>query len=182
MNYSKIAIRYAKALFLEAKEENKLYIVYNDLKNIELLAKSNKDFISFLNSPILSPSNKKSLVESIFKSNIDNLTLKFLFLLLENRRENRLLDVIRNFFTLYNTHLNIINSTLITPIKINDSLLQEFKTKLEKSLSKNVNIENKVDESIIGGFIIQIEDKEFDASIKTQLNKIKYNLKSTTIK
>ncbi len=90
-------------------------------------------------------------------------------------------DIIRNFFTLYNSHNQIINISIITANKLDESYIFEFKNKLEQFLSKSVQLHNEVDENIVGGFVLQIEDKEYDASIKNQLNKIKNNLIETSM-
>lgn len=181
MNYSKIATRYAKALFLAALEDQKLHNVHKDLLILQEIIKENPDFIFFLQAPILTPDEKQQFFKNVFESHIDSLTLKFMILLAENRRENRIIDIIRNFFTFYNQHHKIVNANLITSYNVNESLMQVFKTKLEQALSKTVQFRNEIDENIVGGFILQIEDKEFDASIKNQLYKIKLNLENTSM-
>ncbi len=181
MNYSKIAIRYAKSLFLAALEEQKLNNVYNNLLVLQEVLNENKEFYFFLQTPILSPEEKKNLFKSVFEKKIETLTLNFLLLLVDQHRENRLKDIIRNFFTLYNSHNQIINISIITANKLDESYIFEFKNKLEQFLSKSVQLHNEVDENIVGGFVLQIEDKEYDASIKNQLNKIKNNLIETSM-
>jgi|YNPMSStandDraft_2_1061718.scaffolds.fasta_scaffold22276_2 F-type H+-transporting ATPase subunit delta len=181
MNYSKISTRYAKALFLGALEEKKLHNVHKDLQLIQAIINDNKEFILFLQTPIYSPDEKKDFLKNFFESKIDFLTMNFLLLLANQRRENRLNDIIRVFFTLYNEHHQIVNASLITSYKLEEDFIQEFKKRLEESLSKTVQLQNEIDENIIGGFILHIEDKEFDASIKNQLNKIKSNLENTSM-
>lgn len=181
MNYGKIGIRYAKALFLTALEENALEQVYYDMLLLKQLVSENPSFSFFLNTPILKPSEKQNFFQAVFFNKIHSLTTIFLELLTKNRRENRLLDIIRNFQLLYLSHKNTLSATLITPINVDNVLLEKFIHKLQEMLQKTVVLQNKTDESLIGGFILQIEDKEFDASARTQFKKIKNNLNKTSM-
>lgn len=181
MNYGKIGIRYAKALFQTALEENALEQVYSDLQLFKQLLSENKSFQFFLNTPILKPSEKKDFFQSVFSKQIHSLTLRFLDLLTQNRRENRLLDIIRNFHLLYLSHNNTLSATLITSIHVDNAMIEIITQKLQAMLQKTVSLQNKMDETIVGGFILQIEDKEYDASVKTQLKKIKNTLIKTSM-
>ncbi len=181
MNYGKIGIRYAKALFLTAIEENALEQVHNDMQLLKQLVSENPSFHFFLQTPILKPSEKKEFFQSVFSHHIHSLTLRFLDLLTQNRRENRLVDTIRNFQTLYLAHNNTLSATLITTINADAVMIETVTQKLQSMLQKTVLLKNKIDESIVGGFILQIEDKEFDASARTQLKKIKNNLNKTSM-
>jgi F-type H+-transporting ATPase subunit delta len=181
MNYGKIGIRYAKALFLTALEENALEQVHYDMQLLKQLVSENPSFSFFLNTPILKPSEKQDFFQAVFFNKIHSLTTRFLELLTKNRRENRLLDIIRNFQLLYLSHNNTLSATLITPINADNTLMEKFTLKLQEMLQKTVVLQNKTDESLVGGFILQIEDKEFDASARTQLKKIKNNLNKTSM-
>ncbi len=181
MNYSKISIRYAKALFLSALEENKLDVVYRDVLAIQETIHSNEDFQFFLKSPVLNPTEKKDFFVKIFQTYVDELTLRFLMLIAEHRRENLLPDMIRNFTAQYHKHYQIVSASLITPFHVDEQFIENIKSKLEAALSKKIIIQHEVKEDLVGGFVLQIEDKEFDASIKTQLNKIKKSLENTSM-
>jgi F-type H+-transporting ATPase subunit delta len=176
MNYSKVNVRYAKAIFLAALEQQSLEQIYADFTLIQAIAKENKEFRFFLNAPIYNPQEKKQFISQFFQPYVSKLTFEFLNLLTEKRRESRLFDIIRNFFALYKQHHNIVDATLVTPLKLDENLLNEFKQKLEPVLKKQVHIKNEKNADVIGGFILRVEDMEFDASIKNKLNKIKINL------
>ncbi|NSW45046.1 MAG: ATP synthase F1 subunit delta [Bacteroidales bacterium] len=181
MNYGKIATRYAKALFTTAVEENVVEQVKNDMLILQQLIAENTDFVFFLNTPILKPSEKKDFFISVFNNQLQPLTLRFLDLLTTHRRENRLSDIIRNYHALYLQYNNTVSANLITTLKANETMLTSFKEKLQTMLNKTVLLENKTDESIVGGFILQLDDKEYDASVKTQLQKVKKNLINTSM-
>lgn len=181
MNYAKIGVRFAKALFLTAVEENALENVHQDMQIIKQLITENPSFTTFLNTPILKPSEKKHFFESVFNKQVHPLVLRFLFLLTEHRRENRLSDIIRNFNALYLNYKNTLSANLITTIKADEAMMNQFKEKLQQMLQKTILLQNTINEKMDGGFILQVEDMEFDASVKTQLNKIKNNLINTSM-
>ncbi len=181
MNYGKIGVRYAKALFLEAIEENNLQQVYVDFQLIQQLISENPSFTSFLQTPILKPTEKIDFFNAVFQNHTSNLSLRFLNLLTMHRRENRLTDIIRNFNELYMKHNHILTATLITPITANEAMLKQFTELLQSTLQKNILIQNKINPDIDGGFILQLENKEYDASIKTQLNNIREKLIKTSM-
>jgi F-type H+-transporting ATPase subunit delta len=181
MNYGKIGVRYAKALFLEAVDENTLQQVYNDFQLIQQLISENSSFNDFLQTPILKPTEKKDFFTNVFQHHINDLSLRFLVLLTTHRRENRLTDIIRNFNLLYLKHNNTISAMLITPITANEIMLKQFTDLLQKTLQKTILLQNTVKPEIDGGFILQMDDKEYDASVRTQLNNIKEKLINTAV-
>ncbi|MCX7862221.1 MAG: ATP synthase F1 subunit delta [Bacteroidales bacterium] len=181
MNYSKVNVRYAKAFFLVALEANKIEEAHKDLLFIQQLTKENKEFRFLLSAPIYNPAEKKQFIINFFKPYVNEITINFLTLLIDNRRENRLFDIIRYFTTLYKQHHQIVDAHLITAISLDQQIIEDFKQKLEQALNKKVHIQNETNNEIIGGFILRIEDKEYDASIKNQLVKIKNYIERTSI-
>ncbi|MCX7953813.1 MAG: ATP synthase F1 subunit delta [Bacteroidales bacterium] len=173
MNISKVSIRYAKALLATTIENNSTDEVFSNLKLLENVIHEDKEFIKMIASPHIPISKKKEIIYKVFNPIFNQITINFLIKLIENKRETILLNIIYNFYKLYNDHKNIVEVTLIIPYNISTKTLEEIQNTLEKKLNKKVNIKTKIDEKIIGGFIIQIEDKEYNASILNQLNKIK---------
>ncbi len=175
MNESKITTRYAKGLFKVAQEQNILERIDKDLS---LVAQTLNlpEFESFLNSPVIPVSQKQQVVAGLFKDKIHQYTLNFLLLIIENRREHFLDLIIRDFHKLYKQALNITEVELTTAVELDPQLKQEFIKILSKVTRSNVELDHKVDEQIIGGFIIRIEDKQLDASIASQLSKLKKHI------
>ena len=175
MNESKITTRYAKGLFKVAQEQNILERIDKDLS---LVAQTLNlpEFESFLNSPVIPISQKQQGVAELFKDKIHQYTLIFLLLIIENRREHFLDLIIRDFHKLYKQALNITEVELTTAVELDPQLKQEFIKILSKVTRSNVELDHKVDEQIIGGFIIRIEDKQLDASIASQLSKLKKHI------
>ena len=102
-------------------------------------------------------------------------------MLIKHRRESRLSDVIRNFFAQYKINQGIVTASLITPIKIDDNLKNEISQLLHSKYNKTIELLSTIDSSIIGGFVLQIEDIQYDASVKTRLKKVRNELMNTQL-
>lgn len=180
MNDSKISVRYAKALFLTAKEDKNLE---NVVRNIKLIRASLDvaRFSQFLESPVIKTSDKRKLVKEVFEKNVEGLTFNFLELLLINKREIYLVGIIRNFISFYREDQDIKEATLSIPFTVSDEYQNKFIKILEDTLKAKIDMEEVINPELIGGFILKVEDQQFDASVKTQLSRIKKKLLETSI-
>jgi F-type H+-transporting ATPase subunit delta len=180
MNNSKISVRYAKALFLSAKEAKLLERVVEDVKLLSISYQV-KGFKDFLESPIIKTSEKKKVVNEVFAKSITSLSNDFINLVISNKRENYLEAINRNFIALYRKEKGIKGANLRVPDKASNDHINRFIAILEEFFHAKIELEEVVDESLIGGFIIQVDDKQLDASVKTSLGKIKKKLLETAI-
>ncbi len=173
MRNSKAGHRYALALLQIAEEIHKIDVVEADLRNIEKVIKKSRDFLLFLKSPIINTEKKKKTIISIFQDKVDDLTLKFLLLLVTKNRESLIPSVIENFWTLLDEKNGIVNAELTTVVTPTDEQIQKIKKQLELITKRKIRLINRIDSSLIGGFVIKIEDKIFDASVLNQFNVLK---------
>jgi len=120
MNYSKIGVRYAKALLLAAVESDLLEKIKNDMLFLDAVIASVPDFNRVLLSPVIKPSEKQNIFNLTFSSALSSLTIKFLNILITHHRESRLADISRNFFEQYKRHKGILTAFLVTPVAIED--------------------------------------------------------------
>ena len=81
----------------------------------------------------------------------------------------------------FNEKVGNQNVTLISATKLSDELLREIKSKVKSLTSKNVHLTNKVDKNLIGGFILKVGDKQYDASFKQQLKNLEQEFFNTSI-
>lgn len=181
MNYSKIGVRYAKALLLVAVEENTLEKIKNDMQFIHDTIITVPEFNFIFNSPVVKQSEKQNIFKTTFSSFISKTTINFVEMLIENRRENRLEDVIRNFFDQYKNYKGIVSASLTTPIAIDDKIKNQISQLLKSKYNKTIELTSKTDSSIIGGFVLQIEDTQYDASVQTKLKKVRNELINTPV-
>ncbi len=178
MNYSKIAVRYAKAVFLLAKEKKQLKEIADDMDTLLKVEKEVPEILDLYNNPILSSTDKKKVLAGLFEKSFNQITMNFLNLIIDNKREAHISGVSRNFIKRYREDLGIKNATLITASKIDDAKRKEIIEIIKKTYNTDVELESKENANLIGGFILQVEDVQFDASISTQLKNIKQELLS----
>jgi F-type H+-transporting ATPase subunit delta len=166
---SKVANRYALSLLEIALEKDMLDNIYKDIKLlIETFDKSD-ELIRTIDSPVIKPTLKISVLDELFSQKVDKETLNFLHFIINKRREKILYAVAKRFVELRNEHLGIVELSVRIAFEFTDdqktSLIEQF----EKILNKKTILNFKVDQSLIGGFIAQVGDTVFDASIKHQL-------------
>ena len=172
---SRAAIRYAKAMYDIASEENSINEVYKDMDLVKELYGDSLDFKNLLsNSQINYQDKKKAILALIEKSNY--ITEKLIDLLIRNKRVSIIGDIAISFIQLYNKHNDVKEATVITASPINEDLKSMILSKINISDHKSVSLTNIIDTSIIGGFIIRFDGKEYNASVKQNLNNLKKEL------
>lgn len=181
MNDSKISVRYAKALFLLAQEKQMLERVKDDIIVIKSLFDDDKKFELLLENPVLTASEKHALIDKLFKPNFHQYTLSFLHLMVKNRRETHLQSMTYNFLLRYRQHQGIKEAELITAVPLSNPLKQRLIGNVGKHYKARIELEETIDESIIGGFILRVEDQQIDASVSGQLKAIKQSLLETNV-
>lgn len=165
MKETRVAIRYAKALFELCQEQGIVDAVSSDMKMLAGTIKVSNEFKRFLGSPIISDRKKKSILTNIFSGKVHKLTLDFIRLMVENNRESVIGAVASEFHGLYKQLNGIVSAELTTTGVLIPELRDEIVKAIEHEMKASVELSEKTDESLIGGFILEIEDKQFDASI-----------------
>ena len=171
-----IANRYAEALFQLSEDENITKEIYNELHDVVETVKNNKDLDNVLRSPLVAKIEKVKLIESLFNNKINNNLKNFLKILVEKGRISSLKSIELTFKQLLNDKNNIIEGTVISAIPLTDEKVKELEEKLSKKYNKNVTLENKVDQSILGGVLVRLGNTQIDGSVKTRLDNIKDQL------
>jgi F-type H+-transporting ATPase subunit delta len=172
MSDIRVASRYAKSVFDLANEYSSLEEVHNDMVNIKETIEGSRDLEVALKSPIINSSKKLSILNTLF-GNSNDLTKKFFTLVVKKGREADLFETAKQFHLLYNAKKGIEMAEVITPFELTEELRNSFKQKVKELSGKNsVELKEKVDKSLIGGFILNIEGKQIDDSVKTRLQKI----------
>ena len=172
---SRAAIRYAKAMYDIANEENSINEVYKDMNFINELNSDSLDFKNLLSNSQINFQDKKKLILSLIKQS-NALTEKLIDLLIHNKRVKIIGDIAGSFIQLYNKNNNIKEATIITASPINNELESKILSMINIKDAKSVNLTNVVNPNIIGGFIIRFDGKEYNASVKQNLNNLKTEL------
>lgn len=169
----RIAAPYAKSLLDIAIEQGQLEAVYADMQFLEGVIKSNRDFLALLRSPVVKGDVKNKIVTAITEGRVAPLTASFNKLLISKGRETYLPEIITAFIKQYKAHKNIHVVKLTTATPVSEALKNTIIEQLRKTTDmQNIELEEKVDASIIGGFTLQAGDMLVDASISYDLNKI----------
>ena len=179
MNDSKIAVRYAKALFMSSEEKKMIQEVRKDMKYLLELCKLD-DFRILLDSPVIENSIKQNAMTALLGSNIGKLSLSMVKLTVDNNREAFLPGIARGFIDIADRAAGITKVNLTTATEVSKVNNEKIVGIIEKQMETNADLEENIDNEIIGGFILKVDDMYVDASVKTQLRTINKELLETT--
>ena len=169
----RLASRYAKSLIDLAVERGQLEVVYKDMLYLKQITDSSRDFLNLLRSPVISADKKTKIIKAVVQGHIGELTDAFVQLLVNKGRESNLPEVITSFIQQYKKIKNIHTVTLTTAVPVSDAVRNAIVAQIKQTSNmQNIELQAKVDEAIIGGFIIQAGDKMVDASIAYDLKEI----------
>ena len=175
---SGMAGRYATALFELALEEKALDSVKADLENFGALLDVSADLVRLVRSPVFSADEQVKAIGAVLdKVGIGGLALKFLKLVAANRRLFAVREMIKAFRTLVSRHKGEIRAEIVVAEPIADQHLAALKDMLKAATDKDVALEVKVDRTILGGLIVKLGSRMFDASLKSKLNSIRLAMK-----
>ncbi len=172
MNESRAAIRYAKATLDFAIEKKAAEAVEKDMRSIASSIADNSELQSLLGSPIVKGEIKKNALQEIFKGS-NEITMGLIGTLTDNKRIGMLQEVALKYIILYEQLKGEDVAFVTTAVPLTAALEKKVLAEVTKITGNKVTIENKVDESIIGGFVLRIGDLQYDASVANKLNGLK---------
>lgn len=173
MDISIISQRYALALFNLALEMDKIDRMSSDMNLVLEVTRENPEFRRLLASPIIPERKKTSIIKGIFEKHLDPLSFRFLQLVTRKEREVYLENICEHFALLYKKHKNIITIEITTAYPIDDEIRTKIIALIEDTQKKKVELTEKIDEKIIGGVVLRVDDKKYDASLRRQLLRLR---------
>ncbi|HBX49701.1 MAG: ATP synthase F1 subunit delta [Bacteroidetes bacterium RIFOXYA12_FULL_35_11] len=176
MSHSRIPVRYAKAFFSLGQEKNLLDIFRKDMETIAQTC-CIKEFKYMLDSPILSTSEKNKAFTKIFSESVSQNTIAFLTLLIKKKRETFLPDVARDFIDLYKKHKGIKSVLFTSAFPIDASIREQITKTVKETHDSKIELHENVNNEIIGGFILKVDDQQWDASVSKKLKQAERELK-----
>ena len=180
-NADALAKVYARSLFelaMDAGGTEKLMEVADELEQICELAREDKKMNLFLTSPVVDVKARGKALSAIFTNRITDLTLKFLLVLNNKGRLDRLESIETAFDQLVQEAFGRIEVDVITPVAIDAELMATIKEKISTVLGKEPVLHPYVDESLLGGIKLRIGDQLIDGSVQTRLRKLSEELKN----
>ncbi len=176
MSDYRVATRYALSVFQLAEELNLIEQVYSDMLVVDKVCSENRNLILLLKNPIIRYDYKLRVLQRIFKGKIEKLVMQFFGLICRKNRASILPHASKSYIELYDEYKGILRATITTAVPLSEDLKKEFVRKLEEITGKQIILVEKVDESIIGGFILKSGDQQINDSIVNKLNELRRKL------
>lgn len=178
MQETRVATRYARSLVEFAKEKGVLEQVANDMLLFVKAANETPQFSKILKNPTIPHGKKLSILNAIFQGKVNEVSLSIFRIVTKKNRESYLIDIAREFTHQY----RVINGTelaeVTTTFPLNEAARNNFRSLIARSGNKSkIELKEKVDKSILGGYILKIGDNQVDQSIKTKLQKVRSKFK-----
>jgi F-type H+-transporting ATPase subunit delta len=166
----RVASRYVKSLLGLAVEQDALEAVHGDMLSFSKVCKENRAFTAMLHSPIIRHEQKKAILSKLFSSRVHPLTLSIFDILTRKNRESLLPTIASEFHNAYNEYKDIGKAYITTTVPMDDEFRKAVEVLVKKLNSKKqVEIVEKVDPELVGGFVLNVGDRQIDASVKSKL-------------
>jgi F-type H+-transporting ATPase subunit delta len=172
-----IARRYAAALFDVATETNCLEAVFSDMALLTDVSKENRDFTRMLHSPIINADKKTAILTSLFSGKVQSVSLQFMVLVTKKRRESIVDLIAEAFVAQYKAFKDIHVITVLTAQPLNEASRKEILNSVSTEVSGTIELVEKVDPQLIGGYKLLYDNMVFDASVAKQIQKLKREFK-----
>jgi F-type H+-transporting ATPase subunit delta len=173
MNISLVAERYAKALFELALDKSAVEEVYQDSLMITKVCEESHELRLLLKSPIINSGKKLTIIREIFENNIHQLTLTYLLIMVRKNREAFIPAIALKLVDLYQAYKNILTVHFSSPVLPDAETRKQVLALMEKFTTSDVDLKAEIDASLIGGFILNWEDKQYDASIRREIDNLR---------
>ncbi len=172
MSDSRAALRYAKAILDLAVENKTTDALEKDMQNIVSTISESSELQEMLASPVIMDSAKKEALVAIFKGS-NKITEGAISMLVDNKRVSMLNEVAIKYLILNEKLKGKDIAVVTTAVPLTADLETKILNKVASLTGNKVTIENKIDESILGGFVLRVGDLQYDASIANKLSNLK---------
>ncbi len=179
MTNERIASRYAKSLLELSKSEGNSSAVASDMDLMGAVLQENPDLDRALGSPIIQPSKKQKILDQVFGGKISPMTLEFFNLCIRKGRSDMIAPIVTSFQKLYKTDQGISEVTIHSAVEMSEDNLNAIRGKLEKTgkVLEKIEFQKVIDPDLIGGFIIDLGDMRYDASVAGRFQALKQKFK-----
>lgn len=171
-----VASRYAKSLMTLAQEKNLVEEFKKDLATYMAVFYQNYDFNLLMHSPIVPKRKKIEIVKQIFGSQITEAMMAFFILIIKKGREDGLDEISQEFLRQYDVFVGVKKAAVISASPLTAEAKQKINDLVAQKFNNTVELDEQVDEDLIGGFILRVDDLQIDSSIKSQLREIKNSI------
>jgi F-type H+-transporting ATPase subunit delta len=169
------ANRYAHAIIDLAEDQKSMDKLLSEVNTIEDTLKASRDLKAILNSPVIKNEDKLNIVKEVFKKS-DKMLLNLFGVLAENNRFDHLASICKAYTSLYNLKHNIQEAHVSSAIELDKATLDALKVKIKQITGSEAILTTSVNKELLGGFVLKVNDLQYDASISGQLKKIERSL------
>jgi F-type H+-transporting ATPase subunit delta len=178
MSVGIVAARYAKSLIELAKEQNVVEAVYEDMKLFKDTVDKNRGLMLALKSPVVRHEKKLAILKALFLERVNSASYAIFTIITKKNRESILDAIADEFIKAYDSYRGIQKAVIITTTPLTEELRAQFNKIVADSTGKTVELEEKIDPSLIGGYLLRVNDQQVDASLRSKLNELKLQLAS----
>lgn len=175
MKSTKAASRYAKALLELAIENNQVDAVLDDMKYLSVVAGEYREFQLLIQSPVVNSDKKIAIFNELF-GQFQEISRKFIELITKKGREILLAEIASSFEDQVNKSKGITPLTITSAVPLSEAVKNKIISKVQGIVSGTFEITEKIDPTLIGGFVVRMDDKQIDASVSSQLDNLKQRL------
>lgn len=172
----RIVRRYAAALFGAASKADVVDAVESDLGLVGYTIESSPALWDAMVSPIIPASTKRKILGDIFGGKVQEITLAYLGLLVDKRREEALKVTESEYVLLANEARGIVEAEVTSATALDEDQAARLVSKLSATTGKKIELSSKVDPSVIGGVLVRIGDTVIDGSVRGQLAALRQKL------
>lgn len=180
MSDPRVANRYARSLVTISQENDILEDIHKDALAFLEVCDQNRDVSLALSNPVVPIGKKLSIVEKVFGGQLSDITTRFLKLVINHQRGDLLLPIFRRVIAQYKQIKSIVDAKVYSPITLKPEIQDQLKDIIKQIKDNNditIELTTEQDQSLLGGFMLQFEDKLLDKSVATQLKNIRQTLK-----
>jgi F-type H+-transporting ATPase subunit delta len=168
-----VASRYAKSLIDLAEEQNALEAIKQDMTFFVDTLRANSELQAVLRNPIISHDKKLNILLAVFSGKVNPVTDAFFKIMVNKSRAEVLYATAKEFVNLYNIKKHIVKATVVSAAPLSAENKQQIVNEVTTLTGGNVVLKEKVDASLIGGFVLTVGDRQIDTSVNTSLQKLK---------
>ena len=171
-----VAKKYATALFLSVGQRGLIDEAYTQFGELKATLKLDASLLKFLGSPRIEEEQKLQVLQKVFGTRMNRLLLEFMGVLVRKRRAMYLVDVIEEFGRLVEVYKGVSRATVIAAVPLSGDEEKRLIMTLAAKIGKKIELEKKIDKSLIGGMIVLIDDDIIDGSVRHGLNQLEDQL------
>lgn len=172
MRQIRLAARYARALFDFADEKQAREAVFADMQTMISTCSQSHDFQLMLHSPVIKADKKNNVMKALFANRFHPVSMAYLTLITRKRREDILDEIALQYVNLYRSWKGIKVATLQTPVEIDEDQKARFVKLLKDQYKAEIELETIVKPQLLGGFVLEMEGLQYDASIHNKIKKL----------